>query len=213
MTTVALRDNQPNADSGRGTLALLSPDPTKGHGRKNSASSLLSAEGTEPDHGAHPASPGALSTTTTMTAVPHTPNEKTKFSQSTKSGTITDDKAEPVDAKLTEIADVAEPAPFAFRPRELAEMAENKSMEELNKMGGPEGLLRGVGTDPTKGLSAHAIGEGPGGGEGPFGASIEDRRRVYGINQMPAQKSKSLLLLMWLALQDKVLVRPIARDS
>jgi Ca2+-transporting ATPase len=171
----------------------------------------MSAEGTEPDHGAHPTSPGALSTTTTMTAVPHTPNEKTKFSQSSKKGkgSPDDDKADTEAAKPAEIADVADPAPFTFRPKELVEMAENKDMEALGKMGGPDGLLKGLGTDPTQGLSGHAIGEGTGGGEGPFGASVEDRKRVYGINQMPVQKSKSLLQLMWLALQDKVLVRVI----
>jgi Ca2+-transporting ATPase len=37
-------------------------------------------------------------------------------------------------------------------------------------------------------------------------ATIEDRQRVYGKNIVPTKKSKSLLMLMWIALQDKVLV-------
>lgn len=88
-------------------------------------------------------------------------------------------------------------------------------------MGGVEGLMRGLGTDPTKGLRSWQYSDsgqrvdpesGQGGGAGAGGdspqsrASAEDRKRVYGVNQMPSRKSKSLLLLMWLALKDKVLV-------
>ncbi|KAG8848335.1 hypothetical protein FRB91_010922 [Serendipita sp. 411] len=72
-------------------------------------------------------------------------------------------------------------------------------------------LLEGLGTDGQTGLSSHSLGapsqDGEkSGGEGAFGVSLEERKRIYGINQMPATKSKSLLQLMWLALQDKVLV-------
>jgi hypothetical protein len=36
--------------------------------------------------------------------------------------------------------------------------------------------------------------------------TIDDRRRVYGVNILPARRSKSLLELMWRALKDKILV-------
>ncbi|KDQ57233.1 hypothetical protein JAAARDRAFT_35849 [Jaapia argillacea MUCL 33604] len=39
-----------------------------------------------------------------------------------------------------------------------------------------------------------------------FAATLEDRKRIYGTNILPQRASKSLLLLMWLALKDKVLV-------
>lgn len=39
-----------------------------------------------------------------------------------------------------------------------------------------------------------------------YGATMEDRHRVYGQNVLPTRKTKSLLQLMWLALKDKVLV-------
>jgi len=39
-----------------------------------------------------------------------------------------------------------------------------------------------------------------------YTASMEDRRRVYGENVLPSKPSKTLLVLMWLALKDKVLV-------
>lgn len=204
-TSLALRQNQPNASSGAGSLALL-PDPPKQHGRKYSAASLMS-EGTEPDHGGHPMSPSGLSATTSITAVPPTPDHKSRFHHSKDGGA--DAKHDAENEKPPEIVDVEDPTPFAFRPKQLAEIAEDKDVDALAKLGGTEGLLKGLGTDKAHGLSSHAIGEvsnEKSGGEGAYAATIEDRKRVYGVNTMPPQKSKSLLQLMWIALQDKVLV-------
>ena len=39
-----------------------------------------------------------------------------------------------------------------------------------------------------------------------YNASIEDRQRIFGRNVIPQRQSKTLLQLMWLALQDRVLV-------
>jgi Ca2+-transporting ATPase len=39
-----------------------------------------------------------------------------------------------------------------------------------------------------------------------FAATLDDRRRVFGENHLPTRASKSLLQLMWMALQDKVLI-------
>jgi Ca2+-transporting ATPase len=39
-----------------------------------------------------------------------------------------------------------------------------------------------------------------------YGATYADRARVYGNNILPDRKSKTLLQLMWLAMQDKVLI-------
>jgi len=43
---------------------------------------------------------------------------------------------------------------------------------------------------------------------GAYEATIKDRQRIYGQNILPQRPSKSLLLLMCLALQDKVIVSP-----
>jgi len=43
---------------------------------------------------------------------------------------------------------------------------------------------------------------------GAHEATIGDRQRIYGHNILPQRPSKSLLSLMWLALQDKVIVSP-----
>ncbi|KAI0046577.1 calcium-translocating P-type ATPase [Auriscalpium vulgare] len=45
------------------------------------------------------------------------------------------------------------PAPFAFKPSQLAHLVDPKSLEALEAMGGINGLLRGLGTDRTRGLS------------------------------------------------------------
>ena len=42
----------------------------------------------------------------------------------------------------------------------------------------------------------------------PHEATIQDRQRIYGHNIPPPRPSKPLLLFMWLALYDKVLVSP-----
>ena len=59
--------------------------------------------------------------------------------------------------------------------------------------------------NPTKGLSAHSLGQGARDGEkfgtkGAFAARLSDRQRVSGTNPLPTRPSKSL------ALKDKVLV-------
>ena len=88
--------------------------------------------------------------------------------------------------------DNTDPTPLAFK----LYFVHPKPLKDLDAMGGLEGLCAG----PTKGLSAHSLGQGAGdgensGGEGAFAAPFSDRRRVYGTNS-----SKSL------ALKDKVLV-------
>lgn len=100
-------------------------------------------------------------------------------------------------------------------------MVDPKSLQSLEAIGGTEGLLRGLGTDTNMGLRSWQYAEsgqrqdvenGEGGGVGAGGdtpqsrASADDRRHVYGVNQMPRRKRKGLILLMWLALNDKVLV-------
>lgn len=120
-------------------------------------------------------------------------------------------------------------APFAFKPNHLASLVDPKSLESLESMGGVEGLLRGLGTTQAKGLPYKGasspksppaddaavpgivVTSPEGGDAGPSDkahtASMDDRRRVYGQNAIPARKGKSLWSLMWTALKDKVLVR------
>ncbi|KAI9463227.1 calcium-translocating P-type ATPase [Lactarius psammicola] len=68
--------------------------------------------------------------------------------------------------------------------------------------GVPEGL------QSTASLGANSVGR-PASlkfSEGAYEATIGDRQRIYGQNILPHRPSKSLLSLMWLALQDKVII-------
>lgn len=89
--------------------------------------------------------------------------------------------------------DTTDPSPFTHRPLVLASLVDPKSLEALDALGGVEGVLAGLKVDGAKGLVAK-------------GEEMEERKRVYGRNVLPQKKTKGLLELMWLALQDKVLV-------
>ncbi|KAI0310974.1 hypothetical protein OF83DRAFT_1153050, partial [Amylostereum chailletii] len=58
--------------------------------------------------------------------------------------------------------DEFDPAPFAFKPLQLASLVDPKNVEALESMGGVTGLLRGLGTHRTRGLGAGAVGIGVG---------------------------------------------------
>jgi Ca2+-transporting ATPase len=97
-----------------------------------------------------------------------------------------------------------DPTPFQYGPTQLADLVDPKSIAKLRDMGGVDRLLAGLGTDPVRGLDKGSHSEPQ--GEGWVDATVEDRRRVYGENALPVKEGKSLLLLMWLALQDRILI-------
>jgi Ca2+-transporting ATPase len=129
--------------------------------------------------------------------------------------------------------DLADPRPFKFRPVELASLLDPKNLDALEALGGIDGLLDGLGTDPSRGLTLvgtadNRLGAGVGASQrhdrqplsvptphdpaevevadDAHSASMGDRKRVFGENVLPQRTSKCLLALMWLALQDKVLI-------
>ncbi|KAH9025687.1 hypothetical protein EDB83DRAFT_2678872 [Lactarius deliciosus] len=144
---------------------------------------------------------------------------------------------------------------FAFKPLQLASLVNPKSLENLESLGGVDGILRGLGTDRVRGLSTKltqhgsrdsgtvtpdgvemtsrksnititspagvpeglqstaSLADGSGMGRpaspnsaGAYEATAQDRQRIYGQNILPQRPAKSLLLLMWLALQGKFIV-------
>lgn len=118
-----------------------------------------------------------------------------------------------------------DPTPFTFRPYHLASLVDPKSLDTLEAMHGITGLLQGLGVNATSGLNLG--GKAPQPGDAPsvvvtdpagekidshespaFGGTVEDRQRVYGSNVLPVRRTRTLLELMWLALKDRVLVRP-----
>ncbi|KLT44250.1 calcium-translocating P-type ATPase [Cutaneotrichosporon oleaginosum] len=109
--------------------------------------------------------------------------------------------------------DTTDPTPYAEKPSRLAMLVDPKSLEDLEKIGGVSGLLNGLGVDPNLGLCTDGSNAGaprsssdmPGQGA-QWRTSLEDRRRVYGQNDLPNRPSKTLLQLMWIAFKDKVII-------
>ncbi|CAE6427411.1 unnamed protein product [Rhizoctonia solani] len=205
--TRALRQNEPDPGPDGGKSSLL--EPTK-HARKSSVASYTS---TVPDDKGTISQLSPTPTGTTAAA--------TLISEKKKSSKKDEQSEEQTPHHFDPNADTTDPAPFDQKPLILASLVDPKSLQSLESMGGSEGLLRGLGTDINLGLRSwqyadsgqnHDPEKGEGGGAGAGGdtpqsrASGDDRRRVYGVNVMPSRKSKGLLLLMWLALKDKVLV-------
>ena len=148
---------------------------------------------------------------------------KQSFKGVTKSGRR-EAQAKALAAELERQRNV-DPRPFPFRPIELADLLDPKSVEKLRDMGGVQGVLNALGTDEHRGLDlggtktieagagSHDIESAPAASTAAHNrspdfvqATEEDRVRVFGHNVLPERKSNSLLLLMWLALQDKILI-------
>ena len=134
-----------------------------------------------------------------------------------------DDGEKAIHLDLAQDAQI-DPSPFTFRPYHLASLVDPKNLDVLCALGGISGLLQGLGVNSMTGL--RIVGRPPQPGEPPsvvvtdpdgekaeshetpaFGATVEDRKRVYGSNVLPVRKTRTLLQLMWLALKDRVLVR------
>ena len=162
-STLQLRDNRPEENSGLSSLGLLNPD--FGHRRQlSNATSLTDVARSEDLHHAH-------SNTTSVTNVdqlPHSPitenvssheeDQKSteKKPKRAKKGPELDDieQGDLQNAHQTELEQDAaiDPTPFRFKPYELAHMLDPKNIEALVAFGGIHGLLRGLGTNADTGL-------------------------------------------------------------
>jgi Ca2+-transporting ATPase len=141
-----------------------------------------------------------------------------------------EEDATPQSTHIDPALDTTDPTPFLQKPSALAALVDPKSLATLEAMGGIDGVIHGLGTDPVNGLSNIPIPAGAAvedgaprgvnghasekGLEAQYNASLADRERVYGRNFVPAKKAKSLFQLMWAAMKDKVLVStmPFPRD-
>ncbi|VDK89569.1 unnamed protein product [Litomosoides sigmodontis] len=78
--------------------------------------------------------------------------------------------------------------------RALMDLRGGEALAHVNKkFGGIEGLCAKLKTDPINGLSNEK-------------SSLEERRRIFGKNEIPSAPSKSFLRLAWEALQDITLI-------
>lgn len=141
---------------------------------------------------------------------------KARLAQGTRGGRRSAAQAQ-IDARRQRQLQI-DPAPFPVRPIELADMLDPKSPDALRNLGGTRGLCRALGVDPSYGLDLafeadtndieqRAPTEGIQAEDGFVRATMADRLRVYGKNHLIPRPSKSLWLLMLLALQDRTLVR------
>jgi Ca2+-transporting ATPase len=119
--------------------------------------------------------------------------------------------------------------PFAFTPGQLGKMFDPKSLPAFYALGGLAGLEKGLRSDRKAGLSvdeAHlnnavsfedATGrkadskwevsiEKSTSHEKSESAPFSDRKRVFKDNRLPEKKGKSLLQLMWITYNDKILI-------
>ncbi|KAG9013997.1 hypothetical protein FRB94_000194 [Tulasnella sp. JGI-2019a] len=200
-TSTSLRHNNPTSTSGHDSLQLLGPHLS--HQRKPSLSTNAD---TEEHHGntGIALSPSPTATTRVDEA---TLDEKHPNKQYLNSPVAPELKLAHIDASQ----DTTDPSPYAFPPSKLASLVDPKNLDLLEELGGADGLITGLGTHRTRGLSAAAIASG-GGAETATSESdvssapMAERQRVYGRNTIPQRPSKSLLQLMWLALKDRVLI-------
>ncbi|RDL35880.1 uncharacterized protein BP5553_06492 [Venustampulla echinocandica] len=125
---------------------------------------------------------------------------------------------------------------FAFSPGQLSKLFDHNGLGAFYSLGGLEGLVRGLRTDSACGLSLDesklegtvdfetATGNAPTktkagtpheedpcpppvhaphrGSPEPYG----DRKRVFGSNRLPEKTGNTLLQIMWVAFNDKVLI-------
>ncbi|KFA53171.1 hypothetical protein S40293_03137 [Stachybotrys chartarum IBT 40293] len=123
--------------------------------------------------------------------------------------------------------------PFAFSPGQLNKMFNPKSLSAFYKLGGLRGIEKGLRSDRKAGLSVEESNlngnvsfeeatarndklenEGarteparqPAGAQTSSPAPFVDRKRVFSDNRIPEKKGKSLLQLMWITYNDKVLI-------
>ncbi|KAL2841861.1 hypothetical protein BJY01DRAFT_217092 [Aspergillus pseudoustus] len=104
----------------------------------------------------------------------------------------------------TEADFVVENNPFAYSPGQLNKLLNPKSLAALVALGGISGLVSGLHTDLSSGLSTSetSVADGKSGASDAFA----DRIRVFGPNVLPEKKATPLWKLMWLAYNDKVLI-------
>ena len=165
LSTLQLRDNKPEEKSGLSSLGLLNPESFRRHGRGSATTSVTDFVRSDDIHQSH-------SNTTSVTNVDHLPHSPTIEQKS--SGVEEDRRSvekKPKKAKKAREADNIEaddlqtthqteldqdatidPAPFRFKPYQLAHMFDPKSIGTLESFGGTKGLLLGLGTNPDTGL-------------------------------------------------------------
>ncbi|KAL4912666.1 hypothetical protein BDW62DRAFT_194137 [Aspergillus aurantiobrunneus] len=139
------------------------------------------------------------------------PREKGKISSSQAPSVFSSDEQEEAlrPDPGTEADFQVDNNPFAYSPGQLNKLLNPKSLPAFVALGGLPGLVNGLHTDLTTGLSTAetSVSDGKkGSGPGTSKDAFADRIRVFRENVLPEKKATPLWKLMWLAYNDKVLI-------
>ena len=184
-TTLALRDNHVDENSGMSSLGMLSAGQSVSsgsHRRKPSNATIASSGDTEPDIHKNHNPLQYVQTHASSVAHPDLSRHShdTRRTDFSETATAYSEKQKQKGGneklkidQLVQDTDL-DPRPFRFRPNHLAHMLDPKNLEALDLIGGVNGLVAGLGTNRKAGLSSqpsthseHGPGDGrPGAGPG-----------------------------------------------
>jgi len=147
------------------SLGLLKPEAAFGSGQSSRRPSSAASSTDVEDH--------AISDSTRKDKVPSPDSgsddndkskgdKKDKKKKKGKKGENDEDDGKTAHQLELEQDAAINPAPFAFKPYELAHMLDPKNLDSLTSFGGSVGLLRGLGSNPDHGLSSSSAGAGSG---------------------------------------------------
>ncbi|KAK0385624.1 hypothetical protein NLU13_6801 [Sarocladium strictum] len=92
--------------------------------------------------------------------------------------------------------------PYAFSPGQLNKLLNPKSLDAFRALGGLQGIAKGLQVDVKSGLGVDEVEANVRTSHG----SRAPRSRVFGRNQLPPRKPKSIWRLAWITFQEAVLV-------
>ncbi|RIB24300.1 hypothetical protein C2G38_2134118 [Gigaspora rosea] len=118
-------------------------------------------------------------------------------------------------------------SPFAFTPQILSRLIDSKDVNLLKNIDGVEGLLTGLRTNSKTGLSSNETTLSPFTSDDIVNIEVLEghdknsqlqssdiskntsfyhRIKIYGRNVLPTKKQKTIFQLMWIALQEKIII-------
>lgn len=133
-------------------------------------------------------------------------------------------QSEPSTAVAPQYTTLADPrpnnnGPFSFTTDQLMALYDPKDPEKLDEYGGIPSILAGLHANPTKGLSTphnkplasvvtsdEKVVEDHHQPAADQSVTFEDREQYFGRNVLPKRKPKTIFQLMWMALQEKILI-------
>lgn len=158
LTTLQLRDNKPEEVSGLTSLDLLEPGGITAEKKHGNATSMSDLDGETFRSASILRAPSAATVATFVDfsgsekQPPAGPSsEKASKKQGKKRG---EDAGDSLTAHQRELAqdETIDPAPFRFKPFQLAHMLDPKDFGSLLELGGTDGIIRGLGTHSERGL-------------------------------------------------------------